>query len=185
MNKHFKSIKRCCKQFSSYCCYLLLHLLDFYSDLILFRCISKNPLIEAKWKTLNAHCFVCVVEIIQKIHIVQIPQASKLTLLQSSPEALWNRVFLPMAKMIFWLFMKSKTIHTASGLEQHTDAPSLELIPFSCLFTYLFHRWNLNHTERASARSDPRHSTAHQHTSLLLTLALFLSDGRLPSLKQL
>lgn len=81
MNKHFKSIIHCCKQYSSYCCYLLLHLLNIYSDLILFRCISKNPLIEAKWKTLNAHCFVCVVKIIQKIHIVQIPQVSKLTLL--------------------------------------------------------------------------------------------------------
>lgn len=79
MNKHYKSIKRCCKQFSSCCCYLLLHLLDIYSNIIWFGCISKTPLIEAKWKTLNAYCFVCGVKVTQRIHIVQIPQASKLT----------------------------------------------------------------------------------------------------------
>lgn len=173
MNKHFKSIKRCCKQFSSYCCYLLLHLLDIYSDLILFRCISKNPLTEAKWKTLNAHCFVCVVEIIQKIHIVQIPQASKLTLLQSSPEALWNRVFLPMAKMIFWLFMnRARQFILPLGWSNTLTTPSLELIPFSCLFTYLFHRWNLNHTERANARRKEAAAAAIPGTALLISTSL-------------
>lgn len=72
MNNHFKSIKRRCKHFSSWCCYLLLHLLDIYSHLI-FGCISKSPVIGAKRKTFNAYCFACVAKIIQKINFVQIP----------------------------------------------------------------------------------------------------------------
>lgn len=150
MNNHYKSITCCCKQFSSCCCYLFLHLLYTYSNLIWFGCISKTPLIEAKWKTLNAYCFVCGVKVTQRILIVQILQASKLTPYGHCWE-LWNGVFLPMAKMMFWPLTQNKAIHAVSGLEKPTDSLALGLIPFSCLFMYPFHRWNLNPTKMANA----------------------------------
>lgn len=73
MNIQFESLKCCCKQVSSCYCYLLLHLLDIFSDLILFGGISKNSLTEAKQNTLTAHCFVCFVKTIHTIRTVQIP----------------------------------------------------------------------------------------------------------------
>lgn len=168
----FQSIKHCCKQFSSYCCYLLLHLLDIYSDLILFRYISKTPLIEAKWKTSNAHCFVCVVKITQKIPIVQIPQASELTL-YSHCQKLFETGFSHLwLRRLFESSWRVRQFTLPLGWSHILTTPSLEPIPFSCLFMYPFHRWNLNHTERGNARRRGAAAAVIPGTALLISTSV-------------
>lgn len=97
-----------------------------------------------------------------------------------------------MTKMIFRLSMQNKAIHTAFRLEQATNDPIYEA---DCLFLPVHlpfpqmepepHEDSQCTQEGSSCSGEPSHSTTDQHVSLLLTLALFLSDGCLSSSKQL